>query len=137
MQNAQAMYAQNIDQLVTLLKGLGTKCPVLIEGDMGIGKSTLLKILKRDLPDHHAAYFDCTTKDVGDMFIPRISDAETGSYVGFVPNEEFGCTTASLSFSCLTSWARPTCREAGDHADPVGAHRGCNAFRRVYRLCDH
>jgi len=90
MTNAQAMYAQNIDQLVALLKGLGTKRSVLIEGDMGIGKSTLLKLLKKDLPDHHAAYFDCTTKDVGDMFIPRISDAETGSYVGFVPNEEFG-----------------------------------------------
>ena len=90
MQNAQAMYAQNIDQLVALLKGLGTKRSVLVEGDMGIGKSTLLKLLKRDLPDHRAAYFDCTTKDVGDMFIPRISDAETGSYVGFVPNEEFG-----------------------------------------------
>ena len=90
MSNAQAMYAQNIGQLVTLLKGLGTKRSVLIEGDMGIGKSTLLKILKQDLPGHHAAYFDCTTKDVGDMFIPRISDAETGAYVGFVPNEEFG-----------------------------------------------
>ena len=90
MSNAQAMYAQNIGQLVTLLKGLGTKRSVLIEGDMGIGKSTLLKILKQDLPGYHAAYFDCTTKDVGDMFIPRISDAETGAYVGFVPNEEFG-----------------------------------------------
>ena len=44
MQNAQAMYAQNIDQLVALLKGLGTKRSVLIEGDMGIGKSTLLHI---------------------------------------------------------------------------------------------
>jgi len=73
MQNAQAMYAQGIDQLVSLLKGLGTKRSVLIEGDMGIGKSTLLKILKRDLPDHHAAYFDCTTKDLGDLMLPRIA----------------------------------------------------------------
>jgi len=90
MQNAQALYALNIDQLVNLLIGLGPDRTVLIEGDMGIGKSTLLKLVSEKLPGHHPAYFDCTTKDVGDMFIPRISDAETGAYVGFVPNEEFG-----------------------------------------------
>ena len=90
MQNAQALYALNIDQLVNLLTGLGPDRTVLIEGDMGIGKSTLLKLVNEKLPGHHPAYFDCTTKDVGDMFIPRISDAETGAYVGFVPNEEFG-----------------------------------------------
>ena len=51
MTNAQAMYAQNIDQLVSLLKGLGTKRSVLIQGDLGIGKSTLLKLLKK-YPDY-------------------------------------------------------------------------------------
>ena len=91
MQNAQAMYAQNINQLVTLLQGLGPKRTVLIEGDMGIGKSTLLTMLKERLPDYTAAYFDCTTKDVGDIFIPAVGEVDgEASYVRFVPNEEFG-----------------------------------------------
>ena len=91
MQNANAMYAQSIDQLVNLLIGLGPKRTVLIEGDMGIGKSTLLRILADRLPEHFPAYFDCTTKDVGDMFIPAIGEVDgEASYVRFVPNEEFG-----------------------------------------------
>lgn len=91
MQNAQAMYAQNINQLVELLIGLGPKRTVLIEGDMGIGKTALLYLVKKRLPDYFAAYFDCTTKDVGDMFIPAIGEVNgEASYVRFVPNEEFG-----------------------------------------------
>ena len=90
MQNAQAVYAQSINEVVELILAIGHQQSVLISGDIGIGKTTTLDMLSERLPTHWPVYFDGTTKDIGDMFIPRISDAETGSYVSFVPNEEFG-----------------------------------------------
>jgi len=82
------LYASSIDEIVDLLMSVGGKRTVVIEGDMGIGKSTLLKILKKKLPDHVACYFDSTTKDLGDLFLPNINGAD--KCVSFLPNEQFG-----------------------------------------------
>ena len=82
------VYVSSIDEIVQLLLHVGGKRTVLIEGDMGIGKSSLLKTLKRLLPDHIACLFDCTTKDLGDLFIPDLN-REAGC-VSFLPNEQFG-----------------------------------------------
>ena len=82
------VYVSSIDEIVQLLLHVGGKRTVLIEGDMGIGKSSLLKTLKRLLPDHIACLFDCTTKDLGDLFIPDLN-RELGC-VSFLPNEQFG-----------------------------------------------
>ena len=82
------LYASSIDEIVDLLMSVGGKRTVVIEGDMGIGKSTLLKILKKKLPDHIACYFDGTTKDLGDLFLPNINGAD--KCVSFLPNEQFG-----------------------------------------------
>jgi energy-coupling factor transporter ATP-binding protein EcfA2 len=82
------LYASSIDEIVDLLMSVGGKRTVVIEGDMGIGKSTLIKILKKKLPDHIACYFDGTTKDLGDLFLPNINGAD--KCVSFLPNEQFG-----------------------------------------------
>jgi energy-coupling factor transporter ATP-binding protein EcfA2 len=82
------VYVSSIDEIVQLLLHVGGKRTVVIEGDMGIGKSTLLKILKKLLPDHVACYLDGTTKDLGDLFIPDL-DRQAGC-VSFLPNEQFG-----------------------------------------------
>ena len=82
------VYVSNIEDIVQLLLHVGGKRTVVIEGDMGIGKSTLLKILKKKLPDHVACYLDGTTKDLGDLFIPDL-DRQAGC-VSFLPNEQFG-----------------------------------------------
>jgi hypothetical protein len=42
------------------------------------------------MPDHHACYFDCTTKDVGDVMLPRLKDLDGQDYVRFATNEELG-----------------------------------------------
>ena len=61
---ATAMYALSLDQIATaILKG-GDKRTILVQGHMGTGKSSLLKMLKAALPDHTPCYFDCTTKDL-------------------------------------------------------------------------
>lgn len=115
--SAVSMYALNLDQIAALIKSTGHKRTVLVQGHMGTGKSTLLKMLAQMLPDHTPCYFDCTTKDLGDLMLPRIKGAglEAGArlkgklnpmthevdllvtndeadtpYVSYAPNEELG-----------------------------------------------
>jgi hypothetical protein len=62
---------------------------------MGTGKSSLLKTLEKRLPNHMPCYFDCTTKDLGDITIPDLvkgtpQDTEARGYVTYLTNEELG-----------------------------------------------
>lgn len=84
------MYSLDVDQCANLIKRVGSKRTVLVEGDMGAGKSTILKMLAKELPNHVAAYFDCTTKDLGDISIPHVTAIDGQGYVSYAPNEEFG-----------------------------------------------
>lgn len=78
-----------LKQCVDLITNVGQDVTVLVQGDMGSGKTSLLKeVCART--KMRGVYFDCTTKDLGDLFLPRISDTEGGDFVSFVPNEEFG-----------------------------------------------
>ena len=84
------LFAQSLEEIVgsILANPDGT---VLVEGHMGTGKSSILKMLAEALPTHVPCYFDGTTKDLGDMFIPKILDVgDDAEFVRFVPNEEFG-----------------------------------------------
>lgn len=115
--SAVSMYALNLDQIANLIKSVGHLRTVLVQGHMGTGKSSLLRTLARELPSHTPCYFDCTTKDLGDLMLPRIKGAglEAGArlkgkmnplthevdllvtndeaetpYVSYSPNEELG-----------------------------------------------
>jgi energy-coupling factor transporter ATP-binding protein EcfA2 len=89
--NAHAMYALGLNQIANMIKVNGHKRTVLVQGHMGTGKSSLLKLLAADMPNHKPVYFDCTTKDLGDIMLPRIAEVESGSpYVSYAPNEELG-----------------------------------------------
>ena len=79
MTTAQQLYALNLDQASALIGAVGKQRTVLVQGEMGTGKTTLLKTLSKQLPNHTACYFDATTKDVGDITIPnvmRLDDSE-------------------------------------------------------------
>jgi len=55
MQNsAQQMYALSLDECVDLIAAVGTKRTVLMQGDMGNGKSSTLKTLHEKLPTQQA-----------------------------------------------------------------------------------
>jgi MoxR-like ATPase len=94
MNQATAMYALGLDQVHKAILANGHKRTVLVQGHMGTGKSSLLKMLGSTLTNHVPCYFDCTTKDLGDITIPSlhtIQDNKDGEQcVKFVPNEELG-----------------------------------------------
>lgn len=90
MANAIAVYDLSLDQIRTAIKVNGRHNTMLIQGGMGTGKSSLLKMLAHDLPNHIPCYFDCTTKDLGDISIPSLQTIDEQGFVRFVPNEELG-----------------------------------------------
>jgi|TARA_B100000902_G_scaffold276497_1_gene262261 hypothetical protein len=90
MSNAQQMYALNLDQILEGVEAGGNKRTTLVQGHMGTGKSSLLTELSRRNPTHTACYFDCTTKDLGDITLPNIQTADGQGFVSYATNEELG-----------------------------------------------
>lgn len=85
------MYDLTINECVDLVQHVGSTTTILIEGSMGSGKSSILKILAERLPDHKPVCFDATTKDMGDLALPVMKDLKGDSNcVRFSPNEELG-----------------------------------------------
>jgi len=90
MTNFNTLYSLSLDQCVNLIANIGKKRTVLMQGDMGNGKSATRRTLSRMFPNHTVCYFDCTTKDLGDLNLPNLSVMDQNGYVTFVPNEELG-----------------------------------------------
>jgi len=83
-------YALSLAEAADLIAVEGHLNTVLLEGHTGIGKSYTLKSLAGKFRTHHACYFDCTTKDVGDVMLPRLKDLDGQDYVRFATHEELG-----------------------------------------------
>lgn len=79
-----------LNEVAELILKVGETVTVLVEGHMGTGKSTLLEILGKAMPDAHLCYFDCTTADVGDMAGPKYSTINGMDVLSFIPNELLG-----------------------------------------------
>jgi hypothetical protein len=95
--SATSMYDLNLNQAAQLVKVYGKFRTVMLQGHMGEGKSSILKTLASEMPTHAPYYFDCTTKDLGDITIPKLQqlttsgdEGEGGDCVRYVPNEELG-----------------------------------------------
>ena len=86
---AQAMYALSLDQCVDLIKAVGHMRTILTQGHMGTGKSSILYELAKQT-GFKPIYFDCTTKDLGDLLIPSLQSIEEDGCVRMIPNEELG-----------------------------------------------
>jgi hypothetical protein len=88
-----SMYpAITLKQAADLIAAVGDVQTVLVQGEMGIGKSSILKMLKNNpkFKDYFFCYVDITTKDVGDFLVPKIKDVDGNEVCSFIPNEEFG-----------------------------------------------
>ena len=91
MATSANLYAVDLDGITQAILAGGHKRTVLVQGHMGTGKSSLLKMLAAELPNHIPCYFDCTTKDLGDITIPDITHMDNGSgFVRYLTNEELG-----------------------------------------------
>jgi len=78
----------NLTQAATLIRNIGTTNTLLLRGQPGIGKSSILQTLERELPDYQVCYIDVANLDLGDLGMPVIDkDAMTTSYA---PNVRFG-----------------------------------------------
>ena len=80
----------SMQETIKLISAIGDKITVLVQGEMGCGKSSILKELALLHPDHIPCYVDLTTKDVGDFLIPQIRTLDGTPVCSFIPNEEFG-----------------------------------------------
>jgi len=88
---ASQMYQLSLQECADTIRTIGNKRTVLMRGHMGIGKSSTLNMLAQDMPNHLPCYFDCTTKDLGDITIPNIKHMKDGSgFVRYLTNEELG-----------------------------------------------
>ena len=91
MQVQQRTYAVSHDQAAKMILAFGRQGSVMVEGDMGTGKSALLDTLGETLKDTHTmCYFDCTTKDVGDIWIPKFKEVDGQDYFTCATNAELG-----------------------------------------------
>jgi hypothetical protein len=67
------------------------KVRFLLRGEPGIGKTALLKMLAKELPDYKMVYIDVPNLDLGDISMPVI-DRETKTTT-YYPNARFGVHT--------------------------------------------
>lgn len=86
----------NFGQSVSLQEfahGVGTvggDVTIIGQGEPGIGKSSMLKVLQQTYPDYEIAYIDCTLLDLGDFALPYTVEAGEGLKVTkFAPNARF------------------------------------------------
>lgn len=80
----------SLKQCGELIKLVGHKIVVMVQGEMGIGKSRMLKTISHAFPDHIPCYVDMTTKDVGDLLAPKFVNIDGMDVCSFIPNAEFG-----------------------------------------------
>lgn len=80
----------SLAQVTQLIHAGGRKRTVIVEGQMGQGKSSMGNVLAQLNPGHTYCYFDCTTKQAGDVVIPKLKDADGNDYVRFATAEDLG-----------------------------------------------
>lgn len=77
----------NLTDVTNLISNVGTTTTIHVQGQPGIGKSSILHTLAEKHPDHIPVYIDCADLDLGDLAMPAMNH-ETKS-TAFYPNERF------------------------------------------------
>ena len=84
------MYDLSLDQCGKMIAKSGHLVTYLLQGHMGIGKSALLGTVGKSLPGAKLVYFDCTTKEAGDVVMPKMKMEGDNDYFLSVTHEELG-----------------------------------------------
>lgn len=68
---------------------VGKDVTVIGQGEPGIGKSSMLKVLAQQYPEYEIAYIDCTLLDLGDFALPYTEVVGDMKVTKFAPNARF------------------------------------------------
>ena len=73
---------------------VGQSVTIIGQGEPGIGKSAMLKVLEKQFPDYETAYIDCTLLDLGDFALPYTEVVDNklsgvNKVTKFAPNARF------------------------------------------------
>ena len=77
-----------LSQASTLIRTIGQTNTVLLRGQPGIGKSSILHGIKEFFPDHFMSYIDAANLDLGDIAMPVVDREEL--ITEYAPNARFG-----------------------------------------------
>lgn len=67
---------------------IGIDNSVLLRGEPGVGKSSILRMLSEKFPEYTMAYVDCANLDLGDVAMPVIDKERM--VTNYAPNARFG-----------------------------------------------
>lgn len=84
--NTKPYNSVTLSQAASIVAAIGDNVTCLFTGEMGIGKSSMLKSLSERFPNHKPVYLEAQLLDLGDLQMPRFN----GDVVSFVPNEALG-----------------------------------------------
>ena len=77
-----------LKQAATLIEAGGTTNTVMLRGQPGIGKSSILRTLADRMPDYLPCYIDAASLELGDLAMPVID--KEGMVTNFAPSARFG-----------------------------------------------
>lgn len=80
----------SLNDAADIIAAIGDKVSVLLQGEMGCGKSSILKVLAERFPNHHPIYLEAQTLDLGDLCMPKFQQVNGHDVVSFIPNASLG-----------------------------------------------
>jgi len=85
----------SLQEAVDLIAAIGSSVTVVMQGHIGTGKSSMIGVVgeKVGIPTSRQFYYDCATKQAGDVSVPELHTVDGRRVVTFVPNEELGFGT--------------------------------------------
>lgn len=83
-----------LEEAADMIAAVGHEVTFLLEGEPGIGKTAMGKTLGERFAGRKVIYFDCTTKDLGDIMYPDVrtyqKNGEEKKVLHFIPNAQLG-----------------------------------------------
>jgi hypothetical protein len=79
----------SLQEFARAVAEVGHEVCLIGEGEMGIGKSAMLKVISKHLSTHLPAYIDCTLLDLGDFALPYTVEENGMRVTRFAPNARF------------------------------------------------
>ena len=78
-----------LKQFADAIATVGDQVTIIGQGEPGIGKSSMLKVLAKRFPEYATAYIDCTLLDLGDFALPYTVEENGMRVTRFAPNARF------------------------------------------------